>query len=507
MNGHLNEQPLVELIREITCQQRDGVLRLKQNTVRVAVYFEGGEIIYAVANLRELRLIEYIRKQELLSDEQAASLEDNKSDLALAASLHRRGILDQRTVMRLITKQVLDVLRVALLWSEGTWEFDAHTHLNDPLRVKVDVLGLLLQASRKIRPETIAARLPNRFEVLSQLPTLPDSTALLPEEGFLFSRLDSPTTLNELVLLSGMREADALRAVYGLALAGFVKRDHWPSALGKERPKVTVPVAETRETITESTSEGSVHTLAEELEGLLQRLEKAGSYYEILDLDKGAAPQDIKNNYYALARRYHPDRFHSQAGTPLHASVESAFAKIAQAYVALADPTQRKAYDAKLAAREKMRTSSVAVPKQTEQDRLRAEASRRDDGEAKTEYARAESSFQEGFIALQQGQTQAAIVNLAAAARLVPGEARFRAYYGRALASGDDTRRLAEAELQAALKLDPHNSSYRLMLAELYFDLGFLLRSEGEVKRILKAEPNQAAALKLLRRLESSPKG
>jgi predicted Zn-dependent protease len=105
---------------------------------------------------------------------------------------------------------------------------------------------------------------------------------------------------------------------------------------------------------------------------------------------------------------------------------------------------------------------------------------------------------------LQQGQTKAAIVSLAAAARLAPAEARFRAYYGRALATVEATRRLAEAELQAALKLDPENFGYRLMLAELYFDLGFLRRAEGELKRALIAEPNNPSGLKLLRRIEAA---
>jgi len=70
MNGQLNDQPLVVLIREIYLQRLDGVIRLKHNEVRTVIYFEAGEIIYAVANLRELRLIQYIRKQNLLSDEE-----------------------------------------------------------------------------------------------------------------------------------------------------------------------------------------------------------------------------------------------------------------------------------------------------------------------------------------------------------------------------------------------------------------------------------------------------
>ena len=95
------------------------------------------------------------------------------------------------------------------------------------------------------------------------------------------------------------------------------------------------------------TAEVSVHTLASDLEELLERLQQATTFYEVLKVEQAASAEEIKNSYYALARRYHPDRFHQEAGTPLHASVESAFAKIAQAYVTLSDPGQRSAYDAK----------------------------------------------------------------------------------------------------------------------------------------------------------------
>jgi curved DNA-binding protein CbpA len=509
MNGQLSEQPLVELIREISTQRLDGVLRLRRDAVKVAIYFEAGELIHAAANLRELRLSEYIRKQGLLSDEQLSSIEETKSDLALAAVLNAGGHLDQKAVIKLIIKQVVDILRVALLWPDGNWEFDSRTRLDDPSRVRINVPGLLLQATRKMQPHVVAARLPNQAEVVSPISDPPDSTALSSAEGYLLSRLEGPLSLSELLAQSGLPQADALRTIYGLALGGFVKRDRWPSALRKERSIVPpAPVGQQESTEEATPTEESVHTLAAELKELLERLENAPSYYEVLDVKHEASAEEIKSNYYALARRYHPDRFHMQAGTELHASVESAFAKIAQAYVTLTDPALRSSYNAKLAARERVLRSTISVPKQTDRDRdrLRAEAAQRAQTGTSTEddFARAESSFQEGFIALQQGQLKAAIINLAAAARLSPTDARFRAYYGHALAAAEDTRRLAETELQAALKLDPENFSYRLMLAELYFDLGFLRRAESELKRVLTAEPNNPGGRNLLRRLEAA---
>ena len=107
---------------------------------------------------------------------------------------------------------------------------------------------------------------------------------------------------------------------------------------------------------------------------------------------------------------------------------------------------------------------------------------------------------------MQQGRLNAAVTHLAAASRLAPHEARYRAYYGRALASQENTRRLAENEIQAAVKLEPANASFRTMLAELYFDLKFHRRAQTELDRALALDPNSATAHALLRKLQRSRK-
>ena len=122
--------------------------------------------------------------------------------------------------------------------------------------------------------------------------------------------------------------------------------------------------------------------------------------------------------------------------------------------------------------------------------------------ESEAELGRAEYSFREGFGALQQGRINAAVTHLSEASRLAPHEARFRAYYGRALAASEQTRRLAENEIQTAVKLEPGNALFRIMLAELYFDLKFLRRAQTELDRALALEPDSATAHSLLRKLQ-----
>jgi len=239
----------------------------------------------------------------------------------------------------------------------------------------------------------------------------------------------------------------------------------------------------------------------QELKEFLDLLSRATNHYEVLNLEVSADADEVKQAYYSLARRFHPDRFHELARTPIHARLESAFARITQAHEMLSDPDHRANYDLKIAALKRVSNLS-ATPTDIS---MKAAASQNGAaGNASEDAALAEKLFQEGAAALQLGHTNAAIASLSAAARMAPNQPRYRAYYGRALAVQTQTQRMAEAELQAAVKLDPANATYRVLLAGLYRNLGFARRAIAELERALVIDPQNADAQKMLRLLEAN---
>ena len=247
----------------------------------------------------------------------------------------------------------------------------------------------------------------------------------------------------------------------------------------------------------------------EDIKDFLDRLQKAETYYDLLGAAVSAPPEQLKSAYYDLARRYHPDKFR-KTEPALIGRIESAFARITQAYDTLRDEGLRANYDKKLAARRKAHqlanpapkptTSAPAKPDPTEPAAATVDSTPVEPGVSAAQ--RAENDFKEGFAALEQGQRSVAAGLFASAARLAPNEPRYRAYYGQVLAAQEHTRRAAEAELQAAVKLDPQNSEYRVMLAQLFRDLGFVIRARGEAERAVAADPNNRKARELLRELK-----
>jgi curved DNA-binding protein CbpA len=499
MNGQLSEHPLAELIREAGFARLTGALRLERERVKVVAYFEAGEIVFATSNVRTHRLGEVLKRSGALSAEQLANLEQSKAwqnDSALATALINEDLVWQSGIEKLRTQQVLDVLRTALLWTEGQWRYEPRVRLAEQVNTKVDARPLLLECARRLPRSFIVSRFPVPTEVFSRSPATENGLGLLPAEAFLLSRLETSMLRSELTALSGLRDAEALRVAYGLALVGLLERSKWPQAL-KQRI-ATSPAEPSDEEVAATLKKREER----ELENVLTRVAHADDHYEVLNLPRGASIDEIKRAYHKLARSYHPDRFHMSANRELHARVEAAFARFAQAYETLGDLTLRSAYDVKLTADDLTRRAMQNARRAKSQAGASTIPGGNGPKASSPEKARAEVRFQQALAAVEQGDERVALRCFAEAAQLAPGEARYRAHHGNALITQPEGRRMAEAELQAAISLDPANASYHVMLARLCRELGFTRRSQTELEKALALEPGNEAARQLLRSLK-----
>ncbi len=490
MQGNLVEHPLAELIREIVAAGLTGVLRLARERARAAIYVENGQLVFATSNLRAHRLREVVKRNGL-TNAHVAEFPANASDDELAAAMIQKGVLKPQTLDAIRANQVGDVLRVALLWIDGTWEFDQRVRLADEIRVQLNVNRLLLECARHLPASFVASRVERNGGTYLNA-GIDSATNLLPAEALVLSRATNSITLRELAALGIAGEEETYRALYALSLSGFLQRDDWPVALSINASAISAPSP--RSVPSRAADVLKVDEL-DDVDALFARLKNATDHYEVLDVARLATTDGIKDAYHALARRFHPDRFH-QSEPQLRSRIESAFAQIAHAYETLSDQSVRADYDAKRSSKP-ITTGSPKPAHEAKKVNGAEQSPRRADAE------RAENSFQYGLVALKQNRRDEAVRFLAEAAMLSPREARYRAHYGHALIQQSNTRRIAETELQAALALEPDNPTYRVMLAELYKQIGLQKRAEGELERALAIDPKNEAARSLLQTFRS----
>jgi curved DNA-binding protein CbpA len=536
MAGQLQRHPLTELVREISAAELSGALRLTRERARTVIYFDAGEIIYAASNLRAFRLSESVRRWKILNEHQLASVQEKTSDLEVGAALVETGAVDREKLDALMSRQVSELLCHMLLWIEGDWEFDPRVRLAEDVRVMIKADKLLMESARRLPSEFVAGRFTNKSEKLFPESQATDELNLLPTEAFVLTRVDAALSINELLTVGGLPEAETLHIIYTLALGGFLRRENWPQALSaqeiararavkvtpaKAAPAKAAPAkeaspveAETKSTpkspaVTQAASEvEELRDEQSEIEALFARIRSTTDYYQTLGVRRSANTGDIKRAYYALAKRFHPDRFRRGAEPAQLTRIESAFAQIAQAYETLKSNQSRAVYDSKLLKQEQEERANraEAAAKQAE---INFNAGARPASSKVSTTAnmpptaqQAEEAFQQGWSALQQGNRASAIAALGEAARLAPTEPRYRAHFGHAMISEQRLRRSAEAELKAAIALDANNASYRVMLAELYSELGLSRRAQTELAHALSIDPQNDAARRLRDKLK-----
>lgn len=516
MNGQLSEIPLAELLREIADVRLSGALRLARERVKAAIYAQAGALVFASVNLRAHRLTECLRRWRALDEDLlAAIITDAMPDREVGASLLAAGACTRPELERWQSRQAAESLRPLLLWTDGEWHFEPRARLTEDSQLTIRLAPLLMESARRLPAHFVASRLRDEEMLAPVAAGELDGLELLPAEAFILSRVESPMRVQDLILISGVPEEQARQSIYILTLGGLLRRAHGKGRLAPATPGAAATIAANGQPTTEQPARTKIEAartpvedasapatdaaanIPFEIDALLTRV-CASTHYELLGVEMDAAPAEIKGAYYALAKRFHPDRFRRAVDDATRARIEQAFGKIAQAYEILKSDKDRAAYDLRLSAQ-----ASAPAPDTKRPARAKSNAA----FSAMSPQEQAAELFQQGLAASQSGNHFSAIESFAEAARLAPAEARYHAYYGRALARGERTRHQAETELRIAISLDENNAAYHVMLAELYQTLKQFHRAASELERALALDPQSTTARVMLERMKERGRG
>jgi curved DNA-binding protein CbpA len=184
---------------------------------------------------------------------------------------------------------------------------------------------------------------------------------------------------------------------------------------------------------------------------------KQQSHYELLGVETKATQVQIKQAYYTLSKRYHPDGPLGECSKELKHNLEELFHRVTEAYVTLSSDEQRKRYDRTLV-------------------KQRAEVSQT----ALTKRFRSGQHVQEGLRRLEEGNFEAAAASFELASQARPDKWKYHTLLAYSLSKLPGREQDAEAHYRQAIVLEPSR-------AENYIGLGRLYQRVGQDSDALRA--------------------
>jgi tetratricopeptide (TPR) repeat protein len=433
-----------------------GILTAVRGRLRRVFVLEQGWLVHATSNLLEEQLAEYLVHRQVLSPAARTHLVEeaqrrNRKLYELALEQGTPPAAEFRAAAEAI---IGDLLSSTLEWPEGEAEWQAgRVDLTGEPTVRLSPLALIrAHASRFPKsPDAVRGRIgpPDTKPVVAvEVEHLLSGAELDRLGSYLLEACDGTRSVGALLAGSPERDEPTLRAIYGLLLAGVLERAGVrPAEQGRDVP------------------------LTREECQLRLSLAAETDHYGVLGLDRKALGPAVREAYYRLARRYHPDRFRSGPLAEFLGQAESYFTRVTEAYNTLIRPESRQEYDRQLA---EPQTAA-------------------DTGKSDTQYL-ARQNFVRGKSLLERRHHAEAVRFLENATRLDGSVAEYHLELGLLLARNPRQREEAERHLLRTTELDPAATAAYLSLGQIYARAGRTPHAAAMFREVLRWDPGNVQA-------------
>jgi tetratricopeptide (TPR) repeat protein len=235
---------------------------------------------------------------------------------------------------------------------------------------------------------------------------------------------------------------------------------------------------------------------------------KTKNHFEVLGIPRASSEAQVKEAYFHLAKRFHPDTHHDPAMDDLGPKLEAVFIRLGQAYEILRNPRTRGPYEADLASRAKHfpRPGGVSgqepatPPKGSPAGPSAAAETPAQPADRAQEARRAFESMVAAEKHIGQGKFWDAIQLLEHAVQWLEGRnlTRARVALGRSYAKNPNWTKQAEAILKSAIASEPKSVDAHVVLGELYASQGLRSRAASAFRRALEIQPDRQDAASAL---------
>jgi curved DNA-binding protein CbpA len=205
------------------------------------------------------------------------------------------------------------------------------------------------------------------------------------------------------------------------------------------------------------------------------------THFQVLGIPRNATEAQVREAYFRLAKRFHPDVHHDAALSDLRDRLEEIFARLGEAYETLRSPRIRASYERELARQEGAGAPAVPPDPAREREAAAEAIERGRESLARERHWEAIQLFESAIPRAEGALRQEARVLLARAYAKNPGWVK-----------------QGEELLLAVLREQPDNLDALLQLGRIYRAQGLRSRALNTLRRVIELDPAQDEARSLI---------
>jgi len=488
------------LFQGLHAGKKTGTVIFARDTTVKKAFFAQGDLIFASSNLKEDWLGELLLRTGAINKEQfdASSKLVIKTGKKQGGVLVELGFLDPKGLVTGVKSQVEQIIVSLFAWRNGYYIFDeGPLPAYDIIPLQMSIGNLIIEGLRGAQWDKSIPPLNTIIRPVSDPSLLFQSADLDMDQRKVLSLVDGNKSIEEICCVSGIEDPTMLKALSVLlalrmAEAGkiineedkkFVCRmvaENIPVQAAAETVAVQaipdrVPVQPLTDSIVTGDErpgkEAVLPPTKEEVQDAYDSLDLQ-NFYEVLGVDHSTTALGIKNAYFNLTKRYHPDQHFRPAMSEMKEKLETLKKVFNEAYETLIDKGKRERYNLDLASGVKRRITVEGSQTTRPANRKTSDA-----------------YFEEGMKQYKEGDYWSAEESFQGAVGLDPRNAQYMFYRGLALSRIPRRGREAEEFFVRAVELAPANIEYTLELGNFYTKYGLKAKALSVYQDALKYGP------------------
>ena len=225
---------------------------------------------------------------------------------------------------------------------------------------------------------------------------------------------------------------------------------------------------------------------------------KTRNHFEVLGIERSATEQQVKEAYFRLARRFHPDTHHDSTLADLVDQLEAVFIRLGEAYETLKTPRLRADYEERLGRQRARFEGTPSAPGPSASGGAPGDPSgpgASDDPEE--ERKAAEDAVRRAAWMFEKEKYYDAIQLLEPVLDKIQGKVQIRGrlVLAKAYLKNPKWVKRAEETLQGIVHDDPQNVEAYYLLGTIYRDRGLKSRATSMFRKVLELKPDHEEAL------------